>query len=180
MARALAPAVLCHPTAAKHLLTSAEVCQDLSVCRQEPSPGFAPRDLSGVLVVLSLLVLEQENAVHIQGAGSELGSGTEISSAVVISALAGQGPRPCCPTKGRGLHVPSCPLCRCFVLLARVTPALSGCGAVMSPARHQAVMGRQGGDRSIAAQLSIQRKHEVTRIRRTILTRSGWDFRTSQ
>lgn len=56
---------------AKHLLTSADVCQDPSVCGQEPSPGFAPKDPSGVLCLISLLVLEQEDAVHIQGAGSE-------------------------------------------------------------------------------------------------------------
>lgn len=67
-----------------------------------------------------------------------------------------------------------------------VTPALSGlcalpdhipgravqCQAVACAGLHgEALQG--GGDGSIAAQLSIQRKREVTRIRRTIFTRCG-------
>lgn len=56
--------------AAKHLLTSADMCQELSVCGKEPSLGFATRDPSGVLVLVSLLVLEQGDAVHIEGAVS--------------------------------------------------------------------------------------------------------------
>lgn len=123
------------------------------ICGQEPSPGFTPRHPSGVLVLIALLVLEQEDAVHIQG--SVLGPDLEprdqfllqshlaVVAAICSGRVRAPGHRPHSPTRAGGGGPGQSPTAPggCFWLHECPSSMLMLCAYWMGwPLRHRAAV----------------------------------------